>query len=132
MTPIKIEPNSGTKMAGVKIVLKHWKIDFQFAPEEIVFVGAQKVFTKDKDGREMAWNILNAWYLYEEPKAEVKSKHAFVAFRGKGEAWHVTSSLYKSVEDFKDKAGFISLPVDIIFPARFDAEGFLIIPEELK
>lgn len=69
MTPITIEPNSGTKMAGVKVALDHFDKD-KFI--EILFVGAYDIFGRVPNGVETSWNINDDWYLYEEPKPEVK------------------------------------------------------------
>lgn len=127
MTPITIEPNSGVKMAGVKVRHLHWKSD----PEsyfEIKFVGQNRFFFwNSRDRKEDAAIIDSDWCLYEEPKPEVKWAPA--AVRPKGGFWFSTYSLYKNFEDAKNH---IAQECVVVWPARFDAEGYLIVPEEFK
>lgn len=76
MTPIKIEPNSGTKMAGVKIFSKEWASNSDARYVEILYIGETHFFAKVFcNGDKFIENSLpfdGDWYLYEEPKAEVE------------------------------------------------------------
>lgn len=126
MTPITIEPNSGVKMAGVKIKQSGWNVDCY---EEIVFIASSSILLRDKNGIESLCRIdcRDGWLLYEEPTPEVKWAPA--AVRLKGGVWCSTYSLYKS---FEDAENHMASECDVVWPARFDAEGYLIVPEEFK
>ena len=111
MTPITIEPNSGVKMAGVKIITTNM-LATKDLPEEIVF--------------------LSCWLLYEEPTPEVKAKiaNSVYSFDG-GKTWrHHGIMNYEDAEETRlssEREG-----IKFIWPAKFDMDGFLIIPEEFK
>lgn len=72
MTPITIEPNSGVKMAGVKVTDKGFGLGSYI---EIIFVGDKLFFGKWQNGKEDSFEIRDTWnefFIYEEPKPEVE------------------------------------------------------------
>lgn len=72
MKPIKIEPGSGTKMAGKWIKRAGWP-----ASIKIVFVGSEKLFAIHKDGHEYDFSIEfegEEWFEVDPPAPELSRR----------------------------------------------------------
>lgn len=124
MKKIEIKPNSGTELAGVKVRKHRWGLDCWV---EIKYVGKQTLIGTNEAGLEYLYST-DSWYLYEEPK----NRQAFAAWRPcKDPQWVMSTLTFSSYENAFDflSIGWAKGTIDVIWPVRFDDEGYLIIPE---
>lgn len=116
----------GDRVMG-KSWIKSWgSCDFA----RIVYIGQSYFLGVDLFGDEEAYQIGNdEWELYEEKKEE--KRWAPVAFRNSDGGWLLSQFLCGSLEEAEEINKTFSCS-HYFWPAKFDSEGFLIIPEDMK
>lgn len=123
---MKIEIKPGDQSwVGKKIVNPFWG---KSSWHEVLAVGQERFFGRDRYGNESAYYIYDNWELYQEPKPKrLLAPALYQEIDRDGWAWFVSHMLYSSLEEAKRDLDQHS---NVRWPAIPNAQGYYEVEDE--
>lgn len=120
MKPIKIEPGSGTKMAGKWIMQMMWPNGVQ--PIQIIFVSDSYIFFRDTNNNQGTVKIQDVWFEVDPPAPKVQRLGGRIG----------RSNIFNSSENVFWRDDIPPLPIVIVQEDGKEIRGkmFVEVPEE--